>query len=1155
MLLTKNPLLLTPDILAPYSGATLSGSGRDFFARISHKYRFTRKLYPFPLYFLKFQQEREPVVLKNFFTYSPVVHFFHNIRFSLIDQQPAITHKASPYLKNVILPVLPQPQVPVLPLKTHYRESFFTHALKPFFPSQPSLPVAKPGEVHDGYEAYETYAFSMLRAAAVVLERFVSIIDNNAKRAIRERLNIPGEQGRHRTASLAPFLNAYLPMFPTLAPESAPSALRTVITHGGFIDALLPSLVSPMFKRERAPRPFEPFEPLAEAFTGTSFIGRSTHFFSSYVTLNMTRASITKSAEGLIAGHINRRYAPGGRREFRAFPSLHPGPSINTYGPAAAVSQFFISHLTALSQLARNYTRMFREAARDRLEPFIPGPPPARHSAKRMVSVLKESFPISGGSREPDILPAIGRETSPVLQSSFFSSHFASPFANLRPFVSPLSTTTGTPFIKVINFAQAATLAALSTGPFSGIFSPAHTPLAEGKEFYPFPRLQSAPSVHTPYSHRIISKTLTQLTSIAYTLAARSKEFPSPTTPQKRESILSAGEISARQSPVTSFFTILRNSIRTQLRPANPQGPFFTAPPLPGDSPSPVSVESAVMHRFVENDTPTFQPSPSKSPLGPAPQQRYPRTTQSLHEAFFIDITEKTAYASILFNTMQRTFLPHFFKSTSFISRLQGGRSQSPVAPLFSFFPEAFATTAAERHLTQYYQHHQSVTQTSAKSLFSFPRLQSAPSPRFAVPGHTANAVASFFTSMPRFFSTYARMFARTVKAYFSPFETRVLRSIQAPTELTEIKTPFKTAFAPSHIPDFRMPRINVVANEFEVPDVSNTFLTQYFKHSQHSFQSPLTLYYSSFSALRHFFTAPTVPHISARDLLPRIMGRPIRFSPSFFSSRTVTTSHISKISQSFTLRPNFGETFPATHPYYSSAYSAMFLYSPDMAAIKGSQTSDAASFFPALRQAMQLVGRVAQKHGVDKPPSTKTPTKADAKNDIPQIPGFDAAAMQTRYSSTFTSQILYSTGSNITFANMQVSLPSKNWKTLEPQAAKRGPTPSTNGRVDFLKQPGSPAPSPQPGAKDLGAMTFQGMGKFPFMAHYTPEPPRFNEEDLKKISQKVTKETQKFKSAVAGKVAAQSQAVPGVDLSKMADNVYKLIVDKVKKERAMRGY
>jgi len=73
-------------------------------------------------------------------------------------------------------------------------------------------------------------------------------------------------------------------------------------------------------------------------------------------------------------------------------------------------------------------------------------------------------------------------------------------------------------------------------------------------------------------------------------------------------------------------------------------------------------------------------------------------------------------------------------------------------------------------------------------------------------------------------------------------------------------------------------------------------------------------------------------------------------------------------------------------------------------------------------------------------------------------------------------------------------------------------------------------------------------------MTHRPPETHGLDETALKKIEKKIADETKQFKSTMEKNISATNAAIPKANLNQMADDVYSIILDKVKKERKMRG-
>ncbi len=219
------------------------------------------------------------------------------------------------------------------------------------------------------------------------------------------------------------------------------------------------------------------------------------------------------------------------------------------------------------------------------------------------------------------------------------------------------------------------------------------------------------------------------------------------------------------------------------------------------------------------------------------------------------------------------------------------------------------------------------------------------------------------------------------------------------------------------------------------------------------------------------------------------------------------------------------------------------------------------------VEQAFTFAKQEAGKRSVEKQSlksKIETETKTGTKNAAPELPGLDKEVLESRYTSRFflKKQQSIESGSGpgspmpMTIKNVHLNLPVENWLAFGSKVLKEEePSP-----IEKIWQQAKAAETSLafPGSRtmELGVSLFKDSSRYPAMSYFTPDMAGPSQETLKKLEKKIASETKKFRDTVESKITSSgSPAIPAINLNQMADSVYHLIVEKVKKERKMRGY
>lgn len=200
----------------------------------------------------------------------------------------------------------------------------------------------------------------------------------------------------------------------------------------------------------------------------------------------------------------------------------------------------------------------------------------------------------------------------------------------------------------------------------------------------------------------------------------------------------------------------------------------------------------------------------------------------------------------------------------------------------------------------------------------------------------------------------------------------------------------------------------------------------------------------------------------------------------------------------------------------------------------------------------------------------TKSESKTGTKTVSPELPGLDKEVLESRYTSRFFLKEQQSIESEsgpgspmpMTIKNVHLNLPVENWLAFGPNVLKEEePSPieklwkQAKDSIPSTSFPGSPR------TMELRSLVFKDSSKYPAMSYFTPEVTGRYQEAVKKIEKKIAAETERFKANInrtissASSTSSSTSLISGGNLSQIADNVYSLILEKVKKERKMRGY
>jgi hypothetical protein len=223
------------------------------------------------------------------------------------------------------------------------------------------------------------------------------------------------------------------------------------------------------------------------------------------------------------------------------------------------------------------------------------------------------------------------------------------------------------------------------------------------------------------------------------------------------------------------------------------------------------------------------------------------------------------------------------------------------------------------------------------------------------------------------------------------------------------------------------------------------------------------------------------------------------------------------------------------------------------------------------VEQAFTIAGKEAVKSPFEEQTfkikiETESESKTGTKNVSPELPGLDKEVLESRYTSRFflkkQQSIESESGSDspipMTIKNVHLNLPVDNWLAFGPKLLKEEePSPieklwqQAKDSIPSTSFPGSPR------TMELRSLVFKDSSKYPTMSYFTPEVTGRYQEAVKKIEKKIAAETERFKADIDRSISL-SKSAPSIsvgNLSQMADNVYRLIVERVKKERRMRGY
>lgn len=192
-------------------------------------------------------------------------------------------------------------------------------------------------------------------------------------------------------------------------------------------------------------------------------------------------------------------------------------------------------------------------------------------------------------------------------------------------------------------------------------------------------------------------------------------------------------------------------------------------------------------------------------------------------------------------------------------------------------------------------------------------------------------------------------------------------------------------------------------------------------------------------------------------------------------------------------------------------------------------------------------------------------------KTPLPELPGFERERLESRYTSAF-----YLAGKQDTQVphthrqSRPLSMPAKEWlssRTVTAEMVEPGSEPSSI--ENFLQKGKEQAAASRPAAAqrtiDLSSLAGENDShRQPVIKHAPPTENSLTEERIKKIEQTIITQTRQFENRLKDAVktsetkigSRETTAIPtGSKLSNLADGVYDLIVERIKRERSMRGY
>ncbi|MCP5107284.1 MAG: hypothetical protein GY950_28110, partial [bacterium] len=195
-------------------------------------------------------------------------------------------------------------------------------------------------------------------------------------------------------------------------------------------------------------------------------------------------------------------------------------------------------------------------------------------------------------------------------------------------------------------------------------------------------------------------------------------------------------------------------------------------------------------------------------------------------------------------------------------------------------------------------------------------------------------------------------------------------------------------------------------------------------------------------------------------------------------------------------------------------------------------------------------------------------------KVPMPEVPGFERERLEFRHTSAFNLAGKQEAREAHTPQKVRpLVMPAKEWlssrtvtdKIREPRGAGMDP-PGERAAAGPLS-PLSPL-SIGPRAIDLRSLTGDGdkdPGRRPsMMRHADHAENRLSEDRIKKIEQTIAVQKKQFETRMKDTVVSSASSIAsgispgipkGMDIARLTDNIYNLLVDKVKRERRMMGY
>jgi hypothetical protein len=203
-----------------------------------------------------------------------------------------------------------------------------------------------------------------------------------------------------------------------------------------------------------------------------------------------------------------------------------------------------------------------------------------------------------------------------------------------------------------------------------------------------------------------------------------------------------------------------------------------------------------------------------------------------------------------------------------------------------------------------------------------------------------------------------------------------------------------------------------------------------------------------------------------------------------------------------------------------------------------------------------------------DEIPGEKPGTEKTAGDMIrePEAPGFEKERLQLRYTFAFSlarAQEAQPAGSHI--KNVSILLPAEQWLSSKTTTTKEN---ELSPIEEFWQKAAGSSTSPiVPGSRIIDLQSLADgdyTHPYPVMRHAPPQEAEITREKIMQIEQTIAAQTKQIekrlqdatrtspgKTGINGLFSGQQE----IKLSFLADGVYKILLDRIKKERSMRGY